>query len=123
MPGARAARPGRARASTAGSATFRGMRIMRLRSRLRPLDERECYLRLHGRRSGEVELVRRVEPRPPAEPPAAPEAREPRPAGPTETGPALHLVIPYPRAGGRLTGEQVRRELLRRMESHAGEAA
>ena len=98
------------------------MRILRLRSRLRPLDERECYLRLHGRRSGKVELVRRVEAVPLADPPAGPEAVEP-PAGPTETGPALHLVIAYPRAGGRLTGEQVRRELLRRMESRAGEAA
>lgn len=103
------------------------MRFFRKDPRLRPLDERECYLRLHGRRSGDVEIIQAPEPRPRAladeqlvapvvEPPAAP-------TGPTDDGPALHLVIAYPRSGGRLTGEQVRRELLRRMQARAGEAA
>jgi hypothetical protein len=104
--------------------------LFRKRPRLRPLDERECYLRLHGRRSGDVEVVearttpperaepsRRVRIQP--EPPAQPVARH----GPTDVAPALHLVIAYPRTGARLTGEQVRRELLRRMEARAGEAA
>ncbi len=103
------------------------MRFLRKQSRLRPLDERECYLRLHGGRSGDVEIIQAPEPGPRAladeqllasvvEPPAAP-------SGPTDDGPALHLVIAYPRSGGRLTGEQVRRELLRRMQARAGEAA
>lgn len=103
------------------------MRFFRKDPRLRPLDERECYLRLHGRRSGDVEIIQAPEPRPRAladeqfvapvvEPPAAP-------TGPTDDAPALHLVIAYPRSGGRLTGEEVRRELLRRMEARTGEAA
>jgi hypothetical protein len=50
-------------------------------------------------------------------------ARPPAPSGPTDDGPALHLLIAYPRSGGRLTGEQVRRELLRRMQARTGEAA
>jgi hypothetical protein len=87
------------------------VRIFRKRPRLRPLDERECYARLHGYRTGEIALVAG----PP--PPAA------DPDGPTEEAPALHLVIAYPRNAGRLTGEQVRRELLRRMQSRTGEAA
>ena len=105
------------------------MRFFRKDPRLRPLDERECYLRLHGRRSGDVEVVRA----PPHEPAPAPVAREPLlpaladppqpPRGPTDDAPALHLLIAYPRSGSRLTGEQVRRELLRRMEARAGEAA
>jgi len=77
-----------------------------------------------------VEVVR--EPRD-APPPPEPRVREPLlpprtdppqlPRGPTDDRPALHLVIAYPRSGGRLTGEQVRRELLRRMQARAGEAA
>jgi hypothetical protein len=92
------------------------VRIFRRRAELRTLDERECYLRLHGVRSGEVAVVRRatVEGPPP---------RSAKPDGPTEESPALHLVIAYPRNRGRLTGEQVRRELLRRMSARAGEAA
>jgi hypothetical protein len=43
--------------------------------------------------------------------------------GPTDDGPALHLLIAYPRNAGRLTGEQLRRELLRRMQARTGEAA
>lgn len=87
--------------------------LFRKRSRLRPLSERECYLRLHGARQGDIEVIReRVRPAPPA--PAA---------GPTGEGPALHLVFAYPRGAGTMTGEQLRLELLRRMESRAGEAA
>lgn len=89
------------------------MRIFRKRPRLRPLDERECYARLHGYRTGEIALV--------AEPPPPPPPTDPD--GPTEEAPALHLVIAYPRNAGRLTGEQVRRELLRRMQSRTGAAA
>ncbi|HXV35097.1 MAG TPA: hypothetical protein VD695_00270 [Gaiellaceae bacterium] len=89
------------------------MRVFRRRARLRPLDERECYARLHGYRTGEIVLV----PESAAPPPGA------APDGPTEESPALHLVIAYPRSGGTLTGEQVRRELLRRMRARAGEAA
>jgi hypothetical protein len=103
------------------------VRFFRKDPRLRPLDERECYLRLHGRRSGDVEVIQTPEPGPRpladeqlfasfVEPPVAP-------SGPTDDRPALHLLIAYPRTGGRLTGEQVRCELLRRMEARAGEAA
>jgi hypothetical protein len=107
------------------------VRFLRKHPRLRALDERECYLRLHGRRSGEVEVI--LAPVPvstsASEPFAgerlfAPVAEQPaRPSGPTDDAPALHLVIAYPRSGARLTGEQVRRELLRRMQARAGEAA
>jgi hypothetical protein len=89
------------------------VRVFRRRARLRPLDERECYARLHGYRTGKIVLV----PEPAAPPPTA------APDGPTQEQPALHLVIAYPRSGGTLTGEQVRRELLRRMRARAGEAA
>lgn len=95
------------------------MRLLRKRARLRPLDERECYLRLHGRRSGEVEVL---EARRPESRRSEPAAAAPT-AGPTDAGPALHLLIAYPRNGGRLTGEQLRRELLRRMQARTGEAA
>lgn len=90
------------------------MRLFRKRARLRPLDEHECYLRLHGPRTGEVEIVGLRRPETPVEPPAT---------GPTEDGPALHLLIAYPRNAGRLTGEQLRSELLRRMQARTGEAA
>jgi hypothetical protein len=118
----------RQRAPTADRDTLTPVRFLRKHPRLRPLDERECYLRLHGRRSGEVEIVPALEPAPAAErvdadfpqllaePPLGPR-------GPTDVAPALHLLIAYPRSGGRLTGEQLRRELLRRMEARAGEAA
>ena len=94
------------------------MRLFRKRDRLRPLDERECYVRLHGTRTGEVEVVELRRPEPPAAPAVAPVTD-----GPTEPGPALHLLIAYPRNAGRLTGEQLRRELLRRMQARTGEAA
>jgi hypothetical protein len=87
----------------------------RKRSRLRALSERECYVRLHGVRSGEIEVLRHRRESPPA-PPAPPH-------GPTDAGPALHLVFTYPRGAGTLTGEELRLQLLRRMESRPGEAA
>jgi hypothetical protein len=87
------------------------VRIFRKRAPLRPLDERECYLRLHGDRRGEVAVV--ASPRLAPAPPAAVLD------GPTEPAPALHLVIAYPRSGARLTGEQLRRDLLRRMRARA----
>jgi hypothetical protein len=121
-------------------------------NRLRPLSERECYLRLHGARSGEIEVVA-ARPRPPRErpawldaepeplslladpvdlgreppPPAAAapglETRSLPPTGPTDLTPALHLVFAYPRGAGTVTGEQLRRGLLRRMQNRQGEAA
>lgn len=119
-------------ATAAGRATLRAVRLFRKRARLRPLDERECYLRLHGRRSGEIEVMQIRSPErlesaslaadvPAAGLPVSP--AETSPSGPTDVGPALHLVIAYPRNAGRLTGEQVRRELLRRMQARTGEAA
>jgi hypothetical protein len=96
------------------------VRLFRKRARLRPLDERECYLRLHGLRSGEVEVV---ELRDTPATVARPAPAEAPVAGPTDSAPALHLLITYPRNAGRLTGEELRRELLRRMQARAGEAA
>ena len=90
------------------------MRIFRKRARLRPLDERECYARLHGGRTGEISVVHAS---------AAPPRRPAEPDGPTQESPALNLLIAYPRNAGRLTGEQLRRELLRRMAARTGEAA
>ncbi len=89
----------------------------RRRPTLRPLDERECYLRLHGVRSGDVAVVQV------AKPVASVPLLTDGPDGPTDESPALHLVIAYPRNAGRLTGEQLRRELLRRMAARSGEAA
>jgi hypothetical protein len=97
------------------------VRIFRRRPRLRPLDEEECYARLHGVRGGEVTVVEAYRPAAPA-PPAAP----PPPAGPdgpTEDAPALHLVFAFPRNAARLSGEELRRELLRRMAARTGQAA
>jgi hypothetical protein len=93
------------------------VRIFRRRAPLRVLDERECYLRLHGIRSGDVAVVQRIRVPDPPPPPAA------EPDGPTEESPALHLLISYPRNRSRLNGEQLRRELLRRMSARTGEAA
>jgi hypothetical protein len=92
------------------------VRIFRRRPRLRPLDEEECYARLHGVRTGEVVAV--VGPNRPSRP--APSAE---PDGPTEESPALHLVFTYPRNAARLSGEELRRELLRRMAARTGQAA
>jgi hypothetical protein len=88
----------------------------RRRATLRPLNERECYLRLHGVRSGDVAVVEVAKLAAGPAPPLGPD-------GPTDESPALHLVIAYPRNAGRLSGEQVRRELLRRMAARTGEAA
>jgi hypothetical protein len=55
----------------------------------------------------------------PRPPPPEPLLRE----GPTDALPALHLIFSYPRDAATMTGEQLRRELLRRMEGRAGEAA
>jgi hypothetical protein len=93
--------------------------LFRQRSRLRPLSERECYLRLHGTRSGEIEVIEH-RPRPEAPSPAPVNAS---PAGPTDLGPALHLVFSYPRGAGTISGEELRLGLLRRMRSRTGEAA
>ncbi len=90
------------------------MRIFRKRPRLRPLDEQECYARLHGARISEIVVVQQP---PPSSAPA------PAPDGPTAESPALHLLIQYPRNAGRLTGEQVRLDLLRRIQARTGEAA
>jgi hypothetical protein len=98
------------------------VRLFRKRARLRPLDERECYVRLHGLRSGEVEVVE-VRDAPAPAPVAAPVPVASPAAGPTDAAPALHLLIAYPRNAGRLTGEELRRELLRRMQARTGEAA
>ena len=40
-----------------------------------------------------------------------------RRSGPTNEAPALHLVFPTPRRRGGLTGEDVRLDLLRRMDA------
>jgi hypothetical protein len=89
------------------------MRIFRRRPPLRALGEEECYLRLHGVRSGEVVVVQG----------AWPSSNAAAPDGPTDVSPALHLLVDYPRNRGRLTGEELRRELLRRMSARADEAA
>jgi hypothetical protein len=73
---------------------------------MRALTERECYVRLHGHRSG---LVRFVETAPrPGPTYAASDARS--------AEPAVHLLFSYPRAGARVSGEELRLDLLRRME-------
>jgi hypothetical protein len=115
-------------------ARLTSVRFFRRQPRFRPLDERECYLRLHGSRSGQIELVAVRTPasaevaellprreRSDDGPPFAPGPTAP--SGPTDASPALHLLIHYPRRGGRLTGEDVRRELLRRMQARTGQAA
>jgi hypothetical protein len=99
------------------------VRLFRKRARLRPLDERECYLRLHGPRTGEIEIVEVRRAAAPVDAPATGPTVDSPATGPTEDGPALHLLIAYPRNAGRLTGEQLRRELLRRMQALTGEAA
>jgi hypothetical protein len=79
--------------------------LVQLVRRPRPLSERECYLRLYGTRTNLVEVLQaRI---------AAP--AEPLPDGPTALAPAIHLAIRYPRGQGRMTGEELRAELERRM--------
>jgi hypothetical protein len=87
--------------------------LFRKRTRLRALSERECYVRLHGARLADIEVIRE---------PALPDPPQPR-AGPTDECPAVHLVFSYPRGAGTVSGEELRRGLLRRMESRTGEAA
>jgi hypothetical protein len=98
------------------------VRIFRRRPRLRPLDEQECYARLHGVRTGEVAVVEveRLEVERFTAPPRTPSLE---PNGPTEESPALHLVFAYPRNAARLSGEELRLELLRRMSARTGHAA
>lgn len=91
------------------------MRIFRRRPRLRPLDEEECYARLHGVRGSEVTVVEALSPAAPAQPAQL--------DGPTDDAPAVHLVFAYPRNAARLSGEELRRELLRRMAARSGQAA
>lgn len=91
--------------------------LFRKRVRLRPLSEQECYARLHGARGGEIEVLRG--PRPLTRAVPEPSGLE----GPADTHPALHLLIRYPRGAGTVTGEHLRRELLRRMNARTGDAA
>ena len=72
--------------------------------RWRALGERECYLRLYGHRSGQV-TVCDDEPEHAASAPAL------------HDYPALHLVFPRARPGGRMSGEEIRVDLLRRMHA------
>ena len=97
--------------------------LFRQRSRLRPLSERECYIRLHGGRSGEIEVLEAARPGPAPEPRVEAPAPPAPAAGPSESAPAVHLLFSYPRGAGTLTGEQLRLELLRRMQRRTGEAA
>ncbi len=75
--------------------------------RWRALGERECYLRLYGHRSGQVTVV---DDEPEHGAPAAS-------ASGLHDGPALHLVFPRARPGGRMSGEEIRVDLLRRMQA------
>ena len=79
----------------------------------RPLSEGVCYARLYGERSDAVELLSREKPGAGGDstprPPSAP------PSGPTSHEPALHLVFPFKRHTGSLSGEDLRLDLLARM--------
>ena len=75
--------------------------------RWRPLGERECYLRLYGHRSGQVELVGADTVPTPATTVA--------PTPLLDEAPALHLVFPVGRPPLRMSGEDIRLDLLRRM--------
>jgi hypothetical protein len=96
------------------------VRFLRRRRRLRTLSERDCYARLHGGRTDGLRVL-------PSEidggrvaPPTNGDGDLPStvaPQGPTDEAPALHLLVRYPRGGTTLTGEELRLELLRRMES------
>ena len=65
-------------------------------------------MRLYGHRSGQVERV--------SEPARAP-ANEAARHGPTSDLPALHLVFPTVRGRVRMSGEDIRLDLLRRMQA------
>lgn len=81
--------------------------LVQLVRRPRPLSERECYLRLYGTRTHLVEVLQARLARKP----------EPAPEGPTALGPAVHLAIRYPRGRGRMTGEELRVALEKRMRA------
>jgi hypothetical protein len=73
--------------------------------RWRVLGERECYLRLYGHRSGLITLVDE-----------APTSAALRPTA-LQEGAALHLVFPIGRSRARMSGEEIRVDLLRRMHA------
>ena len=79
--------------------------------RWRALTEWECLLRLYGHRSGYVTVVDDV--RPPSAPAPA------QPTGPMDERPALHFVFPAIRRSPRMSGEEIRVDLLRRMNARA----
>jgi hypothetical protein len=76
---------------------------------MRALDERECYARLHGHRNGQVVVIAA----------SAVPGRPSEDAGLRRTGPALDLLFAYPRARARMTGEEIRLDLLRRMQARS----
>ena len=79
-------------------------------------------MRLHGERGEEIHLLRSQERqdtlRKKGKPAAATLDPSP-PSGPTEEGPALHLAFPLPREAARMTGEDIRLDLLRRMQTRS----
>ncbi len=86
------------------------MRFFRKRQRLRSLSERECYARLHGQRSDDIRLRPAV---------FGNGNGIPASSGPNRDTPALDLVLPYPRGGVTISGEDLRRDLLARIERRA----
>jgi len=87
--------------------------------RLRVLSEPECEARLYGARSLSVLVLgSRSDALPAAEAPPsrAPAAQAPL-GSPSATHPAPDLVFRYPRQGARISGEEVRIALLRRMQA------
>ncbi len=97
----------------------RMVRFFRERQRLRSLSERECYARLHGHRSDDVRL-RPIVSANGREPDAENGNGQPAPlapvSGPNRDTPALDLVLRYPRGGVTISGEELRRDLLARIE-------
>lgn len=73
--------------------------------RWRALGERECRLRLYGHRSGQIRLLDE-------EP-----LRVARPVAALADGPALHLIFPTAGRRVRMSGEEIRVDLLRRMQA------
>ena len=72
--------------------------------RWRVLGERECYLRLYGHRTGQISLLGRA-------------VRVASPAAALREAPALHLAFPTRRPQTRMSGEEIRVDLLRRMQA------
>ena len=100
------------------------MRFFALFARRRPaggLSERQCYLRLHGERGEEIHLLPTQDQQetPTKEADGTAASFDPSPVGPTEEGPALHLAFPLPREAARMTGEDIRLDLLRRMQTRS----